>query len=99
MKKTDFTGLAPFFSPAYGVYNRIIMEIYIKNQDRYVAAQGGCSPLSLIADGDVALPFRPICCRVNNKTEDLRFPIYAPKQVEYFSDLSESGRRVYTRAL
>ena len=75
------------------------MEIYIKNQDRYVAAQGGCSPLSLIADGDVALPFRPICCRVNNKTEDLRFPIYAPKQVEYFSDLSESGRRVYTRAL
>ncbi len=75
------------------------MEIYIKNQDRYVSAEGGVSPLSLINSGEVALPFRPICCRVNNKTEDLRFPIYAPKQVEYFSDLSESGRRVYTRAL
>ena len=75
------------------------MEIYIKNQDRYVESHGGCSPLSLIEDGAVALPFRPICCRVNNKTEDLRFPIFAPKQVEYFSDLSESGRRVYTRAL
>ena len=75
------------------------MEIYIKNQDRYVEAAGGCSPLTLIEDGSVALPFRPICCRVNNKTEDLRFPIYQPKQVEYFSDLSESGRRVYTRAL
>ncbi|MDE5585764.1 MAG: nucleoside kinase [Muribaculaceae bacterium] len=75
------------------------MEIYIKNQDRYVEAQGGCSPLSLLERGDLALPFHPICCRVNNKTEDLRFPIYSPKQVEYLSDLSESGRRVYTRAL
>ncbi|MDE6290661.1 MAG: nucleoside kinase, partial [Muribaculaceae bacterium] len=73
--------------------------IYIKNQDLYVEAQGGCSPLSLLGDGAVSLPFRPICCRVNNKTEDLRFPLFAPKQVEYLSDLSESGRRVYTRAL
>ncbi len=75
------------------------MEIYIKNQDRYIEAEGGSSPLSLLADESVKLPFRPICCRVNNKTEDLRFPIYAPKQVEYLSDLSESGRRVYVRAL
>ncbi|MDE6551685.1 MAG: nucleoside kinase [Muribaculaceae bacterium] len=75
------------------------MEIYIKNQDRYVGAEGGCSPLSLIEEGSVALPFRPICCRVNNKTEDLRFPIYSSKQVEYLSDNTQTGRRVYTRAL
>lgn len=75
------------------------MEIYIKNQDRYVSAEGGASPLSLLRDGSVSLPFRPICCRVNNKTEDLRFPIYSPKQVEYLSEYSESGRRVYIRAL
>lgn len=75
------------------------MEIYIKNQDRYVSAEGGASPLSLLRDGSVSFPFRPICCRVNNKTEDLRFPIYSPKQVEYLSEYSESGRRVYIRAL
>ena len=75
------------------------MEIYIKNQDRYVSAEGGVSPLSILNSGDVALPFRPICCRVNNKTEDLRFPIYAPKQVEYLSEGTETGRRVYIRAL
>ncbi len=75
------------------------MEIFIKNQDRYLEAEGGSSPLSLLAEGSVNLPFRPICCRVNNKTEDLRFPIYSPKQVEYLSDLSETGRRVYVRAL
>ena len=61
--------------------------------------QGGSSPLSMLQDGSVNPGFRPICCRVNNKTEDLRFPIYQPKQVEYLSDLTESGRRVYTRAL
>lgn len=75
------------------------MEIYIKNQDRHIKAQGGCSPLSIIESGEVSLPFIPICCRVNNKTEDLRFPLYSPKQIEYLSGFSETGRRVYVRAL
>lgn len=75
------------------------MEIYIKNQDRYVEAEGGASPLSLLGNGTVSLPFQPICCLINNKTEDLRFPIYAPKQVEYLSEFSEIGRRVYVRAV
>lgn len=75
------------------------MEIYNLNSQEYVPVQGGASPLSLLKDGTVQLDFTPICCRVNNKTEDLRFPIYAPKQVEYLSDLSESGRRVYVRGL
>lgn len=75
------------------------MEIYNLNSQEYVPVQGGASPLSLLKDGTVQLDFTPICCRVNNKTEDLRFPIYAPKQIEYLSDLSESGRRVYVRGL
>ncbi len=79
--------------------NSDIMEIYILNQKKYVEAAGGVTPLQLIDEGKVQPGFRPICCRVNNKTEDLRFSIYSPKQVEYLSDVSESGRRVYTRAL
>lgn len=75
------------------------MEIYNLNQKEYIDAAGGISPLDLLEQGKVNLPFRPICCRINNKTEDLRFQIYSPKQVEFLSDLSESGRRVYTRAL
>lgn len=75
------------------------MEIYNLNSQEYVPVQGGASPLSLLKDGTVQLDFTPICCRVNNKTEDMRFPIYAPKQIEYLSDLSESGRRVYVRGL
>lgn len=75
------------------------MEIYNLNSQEYVPVQGGASPLSLLKDGTVQLDFTPICCSVNNKTEDLRFPIYAPKQIEYLSDLSEIGRRVYVRGL
>lgn len=76
------------------------MEIFIKNQNRYVTVEGGgVSPLTLIENGSVSLAFRPNCCRVNNKTEDLRFPIFAPKQVEYLSADTQTGRRVYTRAL
>lgn len=75
------------------------MEIYIKNKKEYITATGGSSPLSLIEGEVVNLDFKPISCLINNKSEDLRFPIYSPKQVEYLDDLSEIGRRVYTRAL
>lgn len=67
------------------------MEIYNLNSQEYVPVQGGASPLSLLKDGTVQLDFTPICCRVNNKTEDLRFPIYAPKQIEYLSDLPRAA--------
>lgn len=75
------------------------MEAYIKNLEQYIEIRGGECPLDLLESGRVQLPFRPISCFVNNKSEDLRFPIFAPKQIEYSADLSESGRRVYTRAL
>ncbi len=45
------------------------------------------------------LPFSPICARVNNKTEDLCFPLYSPKQVEFLSACTPSGHRVYVRSL
>lgn len=75
------------------------MEIYNLNAHEYIEAKGGSTPLSLIEEGKVNLDFTPICCRINNKNEDLRFPIYTPKQIEYLSDSSESGRRVYVRGL
>lgn len=75
------------------------MEAYIKNLNQYIEIEGGTTPLRILEERRVKLPFRPISCLVNNKSEDLRFAIYSPKQVEYLDDLSDSGRRVYTRAL
>ncbi len=75
------------------------MEVYIKNINKYVEVPGGSTPLDILESGKVALDFLPVCCYINNKSEDLRFPIYSPKQIEYLDDLTETGRRVYTRAL
>lgn len=75
------------------------MEIFNLNCRKYIEVEGGSTPLSLLQEGKVKLDFTPICCRINNKTEDLRFPLYGPKQVEFLPDSSESGRRVYVRAL
>lgn len=75
------------------------MDIFCLNTQTHIRAHGGASPLSLLTDGAIPLTFRPVCARINNKTEDLRFPIFSPKQIEYLDDLSESGRRVYARGL
>lgn len=45
------------------------------------------------------LAFEPICALVNNKTEDLCFPLFAPRQVEFVGKETPAGRRVYVRSL
>ncbi|MEG0012032.1 MAG: nucleoside kinase, partial [Muribaculaceae bacterium] len=41
----------------------------------------------------------PICARVNNKTEDLQYPVFSPKHVEFLERDTPSGSRVYIRSL
>ncbi len=75
------------------------LKIFCKNINEYIAFNGGDTLqyiYSTIAD---RIGFRPICARVNNKTEDLQFPLFAPKQVEFLPVESPSGRHVYTRSL
>ena len=75
------------------------MKIYCVNIKEYVDFNGGETLLDVyhrIAD---RIPFTPICAHVNFKAEDLRFPLFAPKQVEYLPVTSESGRRTYVRSL
>ncbi len=75
------------------------MKIYCTNIDRYVEITGG-ETLSAIAGriGD-ELGFRPVCALVNNRTEDLGFAVYMPKQVEYLDLRHAATRRVYTHSL
>ncbi|MDE6533058.1 MAG: nucleoside kinase [Muribaculaceae bacterium] len=81
------------------VKNRNTMKVYCKNTETYVSVLGGEKVIDLIPRLRRELPFYPICARVNNKTEDLCFPLYSPKQVEFISPDSPSGRRVYVRSL
>lgn len=73
------------------------LKIYCVNLQEYVDITGGES-LQDIA-GRLNLGFQPICARVNNKTENLAFPVFAPKQVEYLSKNNSSGSRTYVRSL
>ena len=75
------------------------IEIFCKNINEYLCVQGGetlSDIFSRIAD---RVGIKPICAKVNNKTEDLGYPVFAPKQVEYLDCTSPSGERVYVRSL
>lgn len=60
---------------------------------------GGEKVIDMLPRLGQALPFDPICALVNNKNEDLCFPLYAPRQVEFIGPDSATGRRVYVRSL
>lgn len=75
------------------------MKIYCKNTDSYVSVIGGEKVIDLLPRLQGKLTFNPICAFVNNKNEDLCFPLYAPKQVEFISASHPSGRLVYVRSL
>lgn len=75
------------------------MKVYCKNTGEYLSMLGGERIIDLIPRLNGELEFRPICALVNNKNEDLCYPIYSPKQVEFLSPNSENGKRVYTRSL
>lgn len=74
------------------------MKIYCLNIERYIGFRGGETLLEIAERLQPELGFRPICARVNNKTEDLGYPIYSPKQVEFLDLRSASARRVYLRS-
>ncbi|MBO4995314.1 MAG: nucleoside kinase [Muribaculaceae bacterium] len=75
------------------------LKIYCKNIDRYVDITGGETLLDIFSRLSDEIKFTPICARVNNKTEDLQFPVFAPKMVEFLPITSSSGERTYIRSL
>ena len=75
------------------------MKIYCKNLKEYVKFQGGESLLEIYDRLKDRIDITPICARVNNKTENMNFPVYSPKQVEFLDITAPSGRRVYIHSL
>lgn len=75
------------------------MQIRITNLPATLDVEGGATVGSLVSLLPEPLGFAPVCARVNNKDEDLSFPLYAPKQVEFLPVTSPSGTRCYVRSL
>lgn len=75
------------------------MNIFCKNINCYVSFKGGETLATIFDRLKEQINITPICARVNNKTEDLNYPVFGPKQVEFLSKESGSGQRVYIRSL
>ncbi len=75
------------------------MKIYCINTSEYVNIKGGDSLKKIYESIADKIDFRPVCARVNNKTESLGFPVFGPKQVEYLPITNPSAMRVYIRSL
>ena len=75
------------------------MQIFCKNLNEYIEFAGGETLGEIFGRIAHRIPMRPICARVNNKTEDLHYAVFSPKQVEFLPKTSPSGQRVYIRSL
>lgn len=75
------------------------MKIYCKNLKEYVKFQGGETLMDIFDRLRERINITPICARVNNKTENMNFPVFSPKQVEFLDITAPSGRRVYIHSL
>lgn len=76
------------------------LKVYVKNVGEYVPFEGGQTLMDIynhVSDRiDVG---RPICALVNNKAENLCYPLFAPKQVEFLSSITAEGRKTYVQTL
>ena len=76
-----------------------MIKIFCLNTRSFIDVEGGLTLMQLAVRLGSDLDFTPICARVNNKTENLAFSIYQPKQVEFLPAESPTGRRVVARSL
>ena len=75
------------------------LKIYCKNIEEYIPFEGGMTLSDIYETLADRIPFKPICAQVNNKTEDMQFPLFSPKLVQFLSADTPSGNRVYVRSL
>lgn len=75
------------------------IKVKIVNAGREIEVEGGVTLWQVAESLGDAIGFKPICARVNNKSEWMGFEVYAPKIVEFLPKESASGQRCYVRSL
>ncbi|MCM1111383.1 MAG: nucleoside kinase [Clostridium sp.] len=75
------------------------LKIHCVNLGEYIPVEGGESLEQIYRRVAPRIGFRPICARVNNKTEGLRYCVYSPKMVEFLDPAAPTSERVYIRSL
>ena len=77
------------------------LKVFCKNTNEYIDIEGGETLLELYETIKRRLDLHgeAVCVQVNNKVEDLHYPVYAPKHIEFIDITHNSGYRVFTRSL
>ena len=77
------------------------LKVFCKNTGEYIDIDGGDSLLNLYETikGRLDLQGDAVCVLVNNKVEDLHYPVFSPKHVEFIDVTTNAGYRVITRSL
>ena len=75
------------------------LKVYCKNTQEYIPIDGGDTLLDLYHTIKPRLKVDALCALVNNKCEDLRYPVYGPKHVEFIGLENPHGFRAYVRSL
>ena len=77
------------------------LKVFCKNTGEYLSIDGGETLIDLYGTikGRIDLKGDAVCVLVNNKVEDLHYPVFSPKHVEFLDIYSNKGYRVYTRSL
>lgn len=75
------------------------ITIYCKNTGKYYDVPRGSTLLDIYKVVGEPLPHLPMNAQVNNKTEDLTFVCWQPKDIEFVDYTNLSGMRTYVRSL
>ncbi|MEG1574690.1 MAG: hypothetical protein RR341_06435 [Bacteroidales bacterium] len=75
------------------------IEINCKNNNTTILAEKGSTLLEIYHTSGIKLSNRILCAIVNNRTEELRYRVYKPKDIEFLDITSPYGMRTYIRTL
>ena len=77
------------------------LKVFCKNTNEYINIDGGETLIEVYdtIKFRVGLKGDAVCVLVNNKVEDLHYPVFSPKHVEFLDITSNAGYRVMTRSL
>lgn len=73
-------------------------DVYCVNTGKTIRVNGGESLLEIYKLANPRLAHRPICAYVNNKTEELKYRVFGPKDIEFLDISHPAGMRTYVRS-
>lgn len=75
------------------------VTIFCKNTQSYHNYPIGTTSIEIFNDLKIKLKYPVVAARINYKVEDLNFPVYKPKDIDFIDAGIPSGMRVYVRTL